>query len=195
VEIQPNGQEARVTQLPFELTAYDMTTHAVIRRVQDRNQDGISDRIVTYQGRGGARVEESDTDFDGVVDRWETFGPEGQRLRSATARRGNRADQIATYDRAGLLSRVEVDSDLDGKFELTRAYEAGRLVENRIDSDGNGRADRVQDFRKGYMAFEDFDTDEDGSANLRMAYGMDGTLLKISVLPPGPSAPGRPNLR
>ncbi len=195
VEIEPNGREARVIQLPFELTAYDLTTHAVVRRVLDRNQDGISDRIVTYQGLGGARLEETDTDFDGVVDRWETFGPEGRRLRAATARSGDRPDQVATYDRAGLLSRVEVDSDLDGKFELTRVYEADRLVENRIDSDGNGRTDRVQEFRNGYMVFEDFDTDEDGDANLRMEYGKDGTLLKISVLPPAPPAAVRPNLR
>lgn len=193
VEIEANGQEARVTRLPFEITAYDMTTHAVLRRVLDRNQDGVSDRIVTYQGFGGARLEETDTDFDGRVDRWDSFGPDGKRLRSATARRGDRPDRVATYDRSGLLSRVEIDSDLDGKVDLVQLYETGKLAENRIDSDGDGRTDRIQDFRKGYLSIEDFDTDEDGRPNLRMTYAKGGTLLKITVLNTGSAA--RPDRR
>ena len=168
--------------LPFQQISYDMATHAVVRDVQDRNQDGVSDRIVTYEGFGGARTVETDTDFDGAVDRWETFGPEGQRLRSATASNRGRPDRVATYDRAGRLSRVEIDADLDGRFELSRIYEGGKLTEIRIDSDGNGRADRIQDFRKGYMSAEDFDTDEDGAADLRMTFGRNGELLKVEVL-------------
>ncbi len=174
--------------LPFEQISYDLATHAVVKDVQDRNQDGVSDRIVTYEGFGGARTVETDTNFDGAVDRWETFGPEGQRMRSATASNGARPDRVATYDRTGSLSRVEVDADLDGRFELTRVYEAGKLTEIRIDSDGNGRTDRVQDFRKGYLGDEQFDTNEDGTADLRMTFGRDGALIKVSM--PGS---GRPN--
>ena len=154
----------------------------MVKDIQDRNQDGVSDRIVTYEGFGGARTVETDTDFDGTVDRWETFGPEGQRMRSATASLGTRPDRVATYDRGGLLSRVEVDGDLDGRFETIRGYEAGKLTEIRIDSDGNGRTDRVQDFRKGYLSEEDFDTNEDGRADLRMTFARDGVLLKVTVL-------------
>ncbi len=159
-----------------------MTTHALVRRVLDRNQDGISDRIITWDGAGGARIEETDTNFDGMVDRWDTFGPEGQRLRSATARVGTRPDRFATYGGNGLLTRIDVDSDLDGRFEAVQIFEGGRLAESRIDSDGNGRTDRIQDFRKGYLSAENFDTDEDGLPNLRMTYAKDGTLLKIAIL-------------
>ena len=194
VEIDAGGREVRMVTLPFEQISYDMASHAVVRDVQDRNQDGVSDRIVTYEGFGGARTVETDTDFDGTVDRWETFGPEGQRMRSATASHGARPDRVATYDRAGRLSRVEVDADLDGRFETTRIYEAGKLIEVRIDSDGNGRTDRIQDFRKGYLSAEEFDTDEDGAADLRMTFGKDGALLKVSVLgssrAAGSSTPG-----
>lgn len=193
VELDPSGREVRLVTLPFEQISYDMVTHAMIRDVLDRNQDGVSDRIITYEGFGGARTEETDTDFDGRVDRWDTFGPEGQRLRSATASNGMRPDRVATYDRAGLLSRVEVDADLDGQFELTRVYQAGELTEIRIDSDGNGRIDRVQDFRKGYLSREDFDTDEDGAPNLRLTFNETGALLKVTVLPASrPLRTGRP---
>ena len=41
VEPDPNGREARVVQLPFDQTSYDLTTHAMIRRVLDRNQVGL----------------------------------------------------------------------------------------------------------------------------------------------------------
>lgn len=187
VEIDETGREVRMVTLPFEQISYDMATHAVVKDVQDRNQDGVSDRITTYEGFGGARTVETDTDFDGRVDLWETFGAEGQRLRSATASNGTRPDRVATYDRAGLLSRVEVDEDLDGRFEITRLYEAGRLTQVRIDSDGNGRVDRVQDFRKGYLSEEDFDTNEDGAADLRMTFGKEGALLKVSVLTSRPT--------
>ena len=190
VELDPAGREVRLVTLPFEQISYDMKSHSMIRDVLDRNQDGISDRIISYEGFGGARTEESDTDFDGTVDRWDTFGPEGQRLRSATASNGTRPDRVATYDRAGILSRVEADTDLDGRFELTQIYEAGKLVENRIDSDGNGKTDRIQDFRKGYMSSEDFDTDEDGTSNLRLDFGKDGALLKVSVI--GSTRPAAP---
>jgi len=168
--------------LPFEQISYDMKTHAMIRDVLDRNQDGVSDRIITYEGFGGARTEETDTDFDGRVDRWETFGSEGQRLRAATASNGTKPDRVASYDRSGVLSRVEADTDLDGRFELTQIYESGKLSENRIDSDGNGKTDRIQDFRKGYLTSEDFDTDEDGISNLRLTFGTDGRLIKVSVI-------------
>ena len=186
VELDPAGQEIRLVSLPFEQISYDMKTNLMVRDVMDRNQDGVSDRIISYEGFGGARTEETDTDFDGRVDRWETFGPEGERLRSATASNGSRPDRVATYDRSGRLSRVEVDEDLDGRFEITRAYEAGKLTEVRIDSDGNGKADRLQDFRSGYLDAEEFDTDEDGSPDLRMTFRKDGTLVKVAVLHQGP---------
>jgi hypothetical protein len=85
---------------------------------------------------------------------------------------------------------VETDADLDGRFELVQILERGKLLENRLDSDGNGRTDRIQDFRKGYLSVEDFDTDEDNRPDLRMTYGKDGALLKISVLNAGePTTP------
>lgn len=193
VEPASDGSERRVIQLPYEQASYDMTTHALLRRVVDRNLDGVSDRIVTYEGFGGARVEEIDTDFDGTVDRWDTFGAEGQRLRSATSRAGGRPDRIATYDRAGLLTTVETDSDLDGNFEHVQVYESGSLAAARVDTDGNGRIDRIRDYRPGYLAAEDFDTDEDGAADLRMTYAKGGGLLKVTMLrnPQFPTGPSR----
>jgi hypothetical protein len=181
VELDPTGREVRLVTLPFEQISYDMKTHTMIRDVLDRNQDGVSDRIITYEGFGGARTEETDTDFDGRVDRWETFGSEGQRLRSATASNGERPDRVAAYDRAGILSRVEADADLDGRFERIQIYERGKLMEVRIDGDGNGKPDRIQDFRQGYLSSEDFDTDEDGTGNLRMTFSKEGALLKVTV--------------
>ncbi|MBX7184724.1 MAG: hypothetical protein K1Y01_06200 [Vicinamibacteria bacterium] len=193
VELDPTGREVRLVTLPFEQISYDMKTHTMIRDVLDRNQDGISDRIITYEGFGGARTEETDTDFDGRVDRWETFGSEGQRLRSATASSGDRPDRVATYDRAGVLIRVEADMDQDGRFERVQIYEHGKLTAVRIDSDGNGKPDRIQDFRLGYLSSEDFDTDEDGTSNLHMTFGKDGALLKVVVT--GAARPGGPSPR
>lgn len=194
VEPGPDGLEARVIQLPYEQASFDLATHNLNRRVLDQNRDGISDRVITYEGLGGARIEELDTDFNGTVDRWDTFGPEGQRLRSATARIGDRPDRIASYSRAGELNRVETDSDLDGNFEHVQIFERGVLAEVRLDSDHNGRTDRVQDYRPGYLAAEEFDTDEDGAPELRMTFSKERALLRVAVLKPSATdrgAPGR----
>jgi hypothetical protein len=180
--IDPSGREVRVVQLPYEQISHDMKTHAIVRRVLDQNHDGISDRIIAYDGVGGARSEETDTDFDGKLDLWESFGPAGQRLKMATSRLGGAPDQIAVYDASGRLKRVDSDSDLDGRVDITRIYESGVLSENQIDSDSSGRPDRYQDLRAGYMSFEQFDTDEDGSPDLRMEYDRNGQLLRVKVL-------------
>jgi hypothetical protein len=192
VETGADGVEARVIQLPYEQASYDFATHDLGRRVLDQNQDGISDRIITYAGLGGARLEEIDTDFSGTVDRWDTFGPEGQRLRSATARFGNRPDRVATYTPAGQLNRVETDSDLDGNFEHTQIFEGGILAEVRLDSDHNRRPDRVQNYRPGYLADEEFDADEDGEPDLRMTFAREGGLVKVLVLKPSAANAGAP---
>lgn len=192
VEPGPEGFEARVIQLPYEQASFDLATHDLARRVLDQNRDGISDRIITYQGFGGARVEEIDTDFSGTVDRWDTFGPEGQRLRSATARIGSRPDRIASYSRSGELGRVETDSDLDGNFEHVQIFERGTLAEVRLDSDHNGRTDRVRDYRPGYLESEEFDIDEDGAPELRMTFAKEGGLLKVVVLKPASPISGTP---
>lgn len=189
VETDPAGREVRLVQLPFEETSYDLTSHALVRRVADRNQDGVPDRIVTYEGVGAARTEETDANFDGVVDGWDTYGSDGRRLRSATAQWGSRPDRIAHYDGTGSLSRLEVDANFDGRFDIVRIYERGKLVEIRIDSDNNGRTDRVQDLRRGYLGAEDFDTDENGTADLRMTYAEDGSLLKVTILKSDPKPP------
>jgi hypothetical protein len=183
VELDGNGHEVRLVHLPFEQTAYDLDTHRPLRTVLDRNQDGISDRIVTYEGLGHARREETDTDFDGIVDRWDSFGSDGQRLRSASARdRTGRPDRTATYGSDGQLVRVETDSNRDGRSELVQVFESRRLVESRIDADGNGKVERVQEFRGGFLSSEAFDTDEDGLTNLRMTYDRKGSLLNVEVL-------------
>lgn len=183
-----------MVELPYEKTSYDLDHHTLASKVMDRNQDGISDRLIRYEGIGAARTEETDTNFDAVIDRFDTYGPDGRRLRSASARSGSRPDRIATYDGAGAVSRLEIDTNFDGRFDVVRIYERAGLVEVRIDSDNNGRIDRIQDFRKGYLGVEDFDTDEDGAANLRMTYAEDGTLLKVAILTADPT-PTRRGLR
>ena len=183
VDVDASGREIRLVELPFEHDAYDMRTSALTKSVLDRNHDGVADRVITYDGLGSARTEETDTDFDGRIDLWETFAAAGNRLRSARAEFGaERPNRIATYEATGQVRRVEVDSNLDGRPELVQIFESGRLTQNLVDSDGNGRVDRRQEFSKGYLSSEEFDVDEDGEPELRMTYGKDGGLLQVITL-------------
>jgi len=183
VELDGDGREVRLVHLPFEQTSYDLRTHQRLKVIQDRNQDGRSDRIVVYAGQGEARSVETDADFDGHVDRWETFGVDGQRRRSATSDSGDgRPTRVATYGSGGILALIEMDANRDGRFEITQVFENRRLAETRIDSDGSGRVDRVQDHRPGHLASEVFDNNEDGIDDFRMTYSPTGVLLKVEVL-------------
>ena len=60
---------------------------------------------------------EVDSDFDGKVDRTET------------------------YDTNGQISRIEVDSNADGKIDEWITYENGKPVQTQRDSNSDGKVD------------------------------------------------------
>jgi hypothetical protein len=75
------------------------------------------DRREFYRGSDLTRVEE-DSNEDGLPDKWETY--EGGRLRELSfdsSRTAGRPDRRLTYDASGHVTRVETDSNGDGRFE------------------------------------------------------------------------------
>jgi hypothetical protein len=155
---------------------YDKTTGKLAQLTYDRNKNGVID---TWTDMDGARPLRSriDTDEDGRIDRWEYYDAEGQTIKVGFSRKGDarpdawafsapdgtiaHVDVSSTGDEhaidrrefytAGQLSRVEEDTNADGRVNVWEAYEGGTLKTTMFDEDGDGRADRRLNYRAGVL--------------------------------------------
>jgi hypothetical protein len=113
----------------------------LVCREVDTNLDGIKDVVRTYNDKGEAATEFSDTNFSGRIDTWITFS-NGRRSKVEVDRNGDgRANETRYYIR-GKLSRVQRDTNGDGKPDVWEIYDEGKLQRIGLDVDLDGRVDR-----------------------------------------------------
>ncbi len=135
----------------------DPVTGRETRIEEDANLDGRIDTWVEHTDGVVAR-QRRDTNYDGIPDAW------------------------AYYDRAGQLSRQELDLDGDGYRNRETLYRAGKLSKEREDRDGNGRFDLVTLYdAEERIARRDEDRDGDGQIDTRSIY-QGGKLVKREVV-------------
>ncbi|HYE87951.1 MAG TPA: hypothetical protein VEA16_16420 [Vicinamibacterales bacterium] len=168
--------------------AYDPFTSQLIQLSADLNGDGRTDQW-TYMAGSRPLRGESDGDGDGRIDRWEYFdsaatlvsvgssslndgiedtwttppSASGETIVTRARRRDSVVDRREVYLQ-NALTRVEEDTNGDGKMDQWNMYEGGVLRELRIDSTlSSGRADRrlVYDAR-GQLVGIERDPDGDG---------------------------------
>lgn len=68
------------------------------------------------------------------------------RIRTQDHNGDGRPDVWRHYDAKGLLTRVAVDSNFDGRADVEEYYERGALVRRESDRNFNGQADLIEDF-------------------------------------------------
>jgi hypothetical protein len=109
-----------------------------------------------------------------------------------------RPDVWRTYDRRGLLSKVAIDTNFDGRSDVEEYYEGGALVSREWDRNFDDRIDLVQQFdyttHDQVRAVEDIDYD--GTADvLRLFQGGDVVFSKWAphVTPAAATGPSNPN--
>jgi hypothetical protein len=110
-------------------------------REVDTNLDGIKDVVRIYNDKGEATQEKADTDMDGRIDTWISFG----RGRIAKVETDTNLDGIPDDTRhyvEGQLSRVQRDTNYDRKPDVWEIYEKGRLQRMGVDLDKDGHVDR-----------------------------------------------------
>ncbi len=110
-------------------------------REVDTNFDGVKDLLRTYGDDGEKLTELADSDYDGKIDTWVTFGPTRP-------------------------SKIEVDKNADGKADETRFYVDGKLSRIQRDSNGDGQADIFEIYRDGHLERIGKDTDFDGQVDV-----------------------------
>ena len=177
-----DGKPRYVTQHGGYKAVYDPWGR--LERIEhDSNGDGKPDRILRHDGAKQPHRVEIDADFDGRIDRWEDFTPEGALRRWAMADDGRpRLWTVLASD--GSTSRYEYDRDGDGRIERAEIVGGGRIGRVELDTDRDGKVDRWQDWDGGTLRTESLDTDADGQPDRRLSYGPKGTITGVERLSP-----------
>jgi len=127
---------------------------ALVER-SDMNMDGRSD-LTRYFAPGAADGQkkllklEVDLNFDGRVDKVNTYNPETGKLTRVELNWDfdKAVDMIETYDAEGNLEQQEIDRDFNGQFDVIKRYKGGLLYSRQIDTNGDGRWDLWEYFSK-----------------------------------------------
>jgi hypothetical protein len=116
--------------------------HKVIMcREIDTNLDGIKDIVRTYNEKGESLHEEADTNYDGRVDTWITFGG-GRIVKEELDTDFDGNPDVWKYYTGGQLSRIQRDTNRDSKPDRWEFYNDGKLERMGVDLDGDGHVDR-----------------------------------------------------
>ncbi len=134
--LQPNVRRV------YQIVGSGEAMHKVLAcREIDTNLDGIKDIVRTYNEKGESLHEEADTNYDGRIDVWTTFG--GGRIgREELDTNFDGRPDLWKYYVAGRLSRIQRDTNRDGKPDQWEFYTNGKLERVGIDSDFDGQVDR-----------------------------------------------------
>jgi hypothetical protein len=156
-----------------------------IRRL-DYDTDGdqqIDMRAYVLNGRT-VRIE-ADGNADGVIDRWEYYGPGGELDRIGTSSQSDGVEDTWVAQ-TGNEMRVDVATRRDGIADRHEFHVNGLLVRAEQDSDGDGRVDEWQRFTDGKLRELLLDTSmASGHPNQRLVYRTDGSLERVdSQVPP-----------
>jgi len=113
----------------------------------DFDHDGRKDYVVEYDAKGGKRIERFDFDFDGRFDA--AFELHERSGRPSKVQRDSnfdgRYDLVEEYDEDGVLESVERDRNGDGKPDLWEQYLRGKLVAVLYDDNYDEQVDRREE--------------------------------------------------
>ena len=113
----------------------------LICREVDTNLDGIKDTVRTFNSKGEAQHEESDSNYDGKIDHWLSFN-NGSMIEENIDTVGDGKPHEWKYYVNGQLSRIKRDRNGDGKPDVWEIYTKGKLERMGVDETGDGHVDR-----------------------------------------------------
>ncbi len=109
-------------------------------REVDTNLDGTKDLLRTYGDNGERLTEQADSDYDGKIDTWITFGKRSPAKIEFDKNGDGKPDEIRFYT-GGKLARVQRDTNGDEKADIFEIYDEGRLERMGLDVDFDGKVD------------------------------------------------------
>jgi hypothetical protein len=79
-------------------------------------------------------------------------------------------DVVRTYNDLGESAEESVDSNFDGKFDTWHVFSKGRIIKTQTDNDGDGRPDESRYYIKGKLSRVQRDTNHDGAPDVWEVY-------------------------
>jgi O-antigen ligase len=163
---------------PAAQAVYAKDTGKLTLLMFDTNKDGKTDVWSHMDGTRLVRME-IDANFDGVVDRWEYYTPDGALEKVGMSRLGDgRADAWAFETAGGGVARIEKSTRRDGRISRWEVYENGALASAEEDTTGDGKPDKWETYRNGAITSVAFDTQKRGTPDRRLVYGPDGVTAE-----------------
>ena len=162
---------------------YDKGTGKLTELTYDRNKNGKIDTWTEMDGTRPVRSR-SDLDEDGKIDRWEYYDEKGNLTKVGFSRKQDgRADAWAFSGPDGKVQRVEISSKGDEKtIDRWEFYDAGVLVRVEEDTNGDGRPDKWETYEAGAVKTAAMDENGDGRPDRRLTYS-GGMLVLIESDP------------
>lgn len=186
----PDPEQARLAATTQ--ARYDPKSLKLAEITYDKNHNG---RIDTWTKMDGAKPVSSviDEDEDGKIDRWETYGPDGELVQVQLSRAKNgQPDETVFVGADGKVEHIDFfeKSDTTGQLGVVRRefYEADKPVRAEEDTDGDGLMDRFEHYDpSGALIAVELDDAQpfDGKPDRRLTYSPTGQLLSIETEPDG----------
>lgn len=146
---------------PTEIIHEDCDVTAASAERMDANADGIAD-VTSVKSGSQISCQAFDLNFDGKVDSWVYFDPNGQvRRRESDYDRDGRIDEIAVFS-GGVLSEKHRATTMHNRLDTWDFYKAGVLARSERDSDGDAQIDQWWEYPKPECPLIHSDVDGDG---------------------------------
>lgn len=87
-------------------------------------------------------------------------------------------DVVRTYDDLGNSAHESVDSDYDGRYDTWHTFSNGRIAKTQVDGNGDGRPDQTRYYIRGKLSRMQRDTNHDGDPDVWEVYE-NGRLLRM----------------
>lgn len=158
---------------------YDKTTGRLSQLAYDSDGNGSPDSWSFVDGTRLLRVE-VDKNEDGLVDRWEYYGPERQLEKVGLSRSNDGIVDSWLYEGPdGSVARIEISTRRDGVVDRTEFFEEGSIVRAEEDTDADGAVDKWETYAGGALTSAAFDVEGAGYPTRRLVYRRDGTLERV----------------
>jgi hypothetical protein len=150
-----------------------------IRRIDyDTDRDGRVD-MRAYLANGQTVRIEADGNGDGVVDRWEYYGTDGELDRLGTSSESDGVEDTWVVQ-TGDQMRVDISTRRDGVADRHEMHEKGTVVRAEQDTNADGRIDQWQRFEHGKLRELLIDsTQVSGRPDRRLVYAENGVLQRV----------------
>jgi hypothetical protein len=163
---------------PAVEATYSKTTGKLELLTYDTNHDKKPDAWSHMDGTRLVRMD-IDRNFDGTVDRWEYYTPDGalEKVGFSRANDGT-VDAWAFQGADGQMVRIEVSTRRDGKVTRWEMYEQGALARAEEDTDADGRVDKWEQYANGALTSVSIDSQKRGRPDRKLVYGPDGVRVE-----------------